>query len=110
MESPEEIRRAKRTLHNEVVQIEAAAERHLMRTQTDFIGRLCEAYARVDAVFDEAPEGDMTPEQAKDAYEAYADMAALALAQMTFIQMQHPGVHIDDDYRSDPANQPMSIR
>lgn len=110
METPDEIRNAKRVLHNEVVEIEGAAERHLMRTQTDFIGRLCGAYAKVDAVFDEAPEGDLTPEQAREAYEGYADMAALALAQMAFIQMQHPGVHLDDDYRRDPANQPLSIR
>ncbi len=107
METPEQIRNAKRILHNEVAAIEGAAEHHLMRTQTDFIGRLCGAYAKVDAVFDEAPEGNLTPDQAREAYEGYQDMAALALAQMAFIQIQHPGVHIDGDYRHDPANQPM---
>jgi hypothetical protein len=90
METPAEIHHAKRTLHNEVIQIEGAAERHLMRTQTDFIGRLCQEYSRVDAVFDEAPEGDLRPDQAQEAYGAYAEMAALALAQMTFIRLQHP--------------------
>jgi hypothetical protein len=87
LETPEEIRNATSILHNEAVEIEKAAERHLMRTQTDFIGRLCEAYARVDAVWaEEAPEGVLTQEQAREAYKGYSDMAALALAQMAFIR------------------------
>lgn len=104
MSNPTEIQMLKQILHDEVVAIEKAAERHVMRTQTDFIGRLCSAYSEVDAVFDEAPEGDLTAEQAKQAYEGYSDMAALALAQMTFIQMQHPGVHIEDNYERDHSD------
>ena len=94
METVADIVRAKAILHNEVVAVEGAAQRHLMRTQTDFIGGLCQAYSLVDAVFDQAPEGDLSEAQAAYAYEGCFEMAALALAQMAFIQMQYSGVHL----------------
>jgi hypothetical protein len=83
---------AKIALTAEVVSIHSAAERHVMRTQTDFIGRLCACYSEVDAVFDEASEGELSPEQASRAYGAYQEMAALAIAQLAFIRLQHPNV------------------
>jgi hypothetical protein len=87
-----DIREIQQALRAELAALYPFAERHIMRTQTDFIRRLCGAYSEVDGVFDEAPEGELTPEQAERAYAAYQDMAALAAAQLAFIRTQHPNV------------------
>ena len=68
------------------------ASAYTARESTDFLGRLNDAHATIEGIFDDQPDGDISLEAAHEAFEGYEYMAALALAQMAMLRALHPTV------------------
>ena len=86
---PHEIERLEIILDQEVANIHQGAHAYVFRESIDYLGRMSEAYCQIDAVFDEHPSGDLPLEQAEIAYDNFQYIAALALAQLTFLKSTH---------------------
>lgn len=61
------------------------ARRDIMRTQTDFLGRMSQALEDYSCVFDDAPNDVMSADATDDAIEAISALASLALAQLAML-------------------------
>jgi hypothetical protein len=74
------------------------ARRDILRTQTDFIGRMHQAIGEFESICDDNPDGEFDEAARDDAGEALAGLAGLSLAQLAMVsdpadpikQLAHP--------------------
>jgi hypothetical protein len=87
-----EIGEMKATLAQELAALQEPANRYLFMEQCNYLGRLDEASIEILHVYDQAPDGELTLDQAEEVYTAFQTTAAIALALLTFLRHQHPTV------------------
>ena len=98
------VEEARFAVASEIEALQCIVELHLTRENTDYLGLLDMAVSDVQDVFDDAPDsGVLSLGEANAAYEAFFEIASLAIAQLANLRVLHPLVGVCEDDHSEEA-------
>lgn len=86
----DEITELRNTLAVAVSVVSDLASRHVFRTQTDFIGRMEQAFSQVEEVADFMGDDSATDEERQALTEALLELAALAVGRAVLVSAPQP--------------------
>lgn len=93
----------KEVMRNEMQSLEHWAGRLVLKESITNVRRLSQVMDNIARIFAEPADGDLSQEEAKLAYQAFVELAAISIAQVTAIRVIHPHVTSPgDDFSPTP--------